>query len=49
MLKKKILYSLAVFAENSVPLTRFLKAPYYYMPYIFSNMVYLNIKERDRF
>ena len=27
----------------------FLKVPYYCMPHILGNMVYLNIKERDRF
>ena len=37
------------FPKNSLPLKRFLKAPYYYMHHIFSNMVYLNVKERDRF
>ena len=35
--------------KNSVSLKRFLKAPFINMPHIFGNMVYLNIKERDRF
>ena len=39
--------------KKSLSLNRFLEAPYYHliidMPHIFGNMVYLNIKERDRF
>lgn len=37
------------FMKKTVSLKRFLKAPFINMPHIFGNMVYLNIKERDRF
>ena len=35
--------------KKTVSLKRFLKEPFINMPHIFGNMVYLNIKERDRF
>ena len=38
-----------VFMKKTVSLKRFLKEPFINMPHIFGNMVYLNIKERDRF
>ena len=37
------------FPKNSLSLKRFLKAPIIDMPHIVGNMVYLNVKERDRF
>lgn len=37
------------FMKKAVSLKRFLKAPFINMLHIFGNMVYLNIKERDRF
>ena len=47
--KRKIFRLPLVIAKNSLSLKRFLKHLIINMPHIFGNMVYLNIKERDRF